>query len=111
MSLRIDGDYLPADLRNTLIDRVNERSVSLATSGVPVHPWNRRHSISDALDAAVDLGGHLRHGMTEWGSPNGDAEIIAAANPTYTIANALPFVISDVTTAGQIIVYNLNSHS
>jgi hypothetical protein len=35
----------------------------------------------------------------------------AAANPTYTIANALPFVISDVTTGGKIIVMNLTSHS
>lgn len=35
----------------------------------------------------------------------------AAANPTYTIASALPFVISDVTTGGQIIVNNLSSHS
>lgn len=35
----------------------------------------------------------------------------AAANPTYTIASALPFVISDVKTGGQIIVNNLTSNS
>jgi hypothetical protein len=36
-------------------------------------------------------------------------DAFAAANPTFTIASALPFVISDVPTGGQIIVSNLNS--
>lgn len=39
--------------------------------------------------------------------PNWDA--FAAANSTYTIASALPFVIADVKTGGQIIVSNVNS--
>lgn len=36
-------------------------------------------------------------------------DAFAAANPTYTIASALPFVISDVTTARAAIVSNVNS--
>jgi hypothetical protein len=37
--------------------------------------------------------------------PNWDA--FAAANPTYSIASAYPFVISDVQTGGQIILYDV----
>jgi len=33
----------------------------------------------------------------------------AAANPSFTIANALPFVIADVTTGGQIIISDVDS--
>ena len=36
-------------------------------------------------------------------------DAFAAANPTYTIASALPFVISDVVTGGPIIVFDVNS--
>jgi hypothetical protein len=36
-------------------------------------------------------------------------DAFAAANPTYTIASALPFVIADVPTGGQIVVSDLNS--
>jgi hypothetical protein len=36
-------------------------------------------------------------------------DAFAAANPSYTIANALPFVIADVTTGGQIIISNVDS--
>lgn len=36
-------------------------------------------------------------------------DAFAQANPTYTIASALPFVIADVATGGQIIVSDVNS--
>jgi hypothetical protein len=36
-------------------------------------------------------------------------DAFAAANPTYTIASALPFVISDVVTGGPIIVFDVHA--
>src|SRR4051794_23730169 len=64
--LLVGRNVAPADLRDALIVKVNERSMSLATSGVPIYAWNGRDAIGDAIGPAVDLVSYLRQGMIEW---------------------------------------------